>query len=76
MTVAERVAHNILANPYVGTNRRAHEPIDRWMRRAQIACYSCGGTNIGGIVEPLGWLCPMCIERHQLESRGEIGGRG
>ena len=67
MTVVDQVQYDVLANPFAGTNRGLHEPLDVWFRRAQIACYSCGSTSIGGIVEPLGWLCQSCIDRHRKE---------
>lgn len=68
MTVVDRVQYNVLANPYAGTNRRSHEPLDAWVRRAQIACYSCGSTVIGGEAKGLGWLCSSCLERHREEA--------
>lgn len=67
MTVIDRVQVNLLTNPFAGTNRGIHEPIETWVRRAEIACYACGGRNIGGVVEPIGWLCQSCIQRHRME---------
>lgn len=69
MTVVDRVQANLLANPYAGTNRRINETLDTWVRRAQIACYSCGSTNIGGLVAGIGWLCDGCVKKRVEESR-------
>lgn len=67
-TVADRVQINVLTNPFSGTNRAAHEPLEAWVRHAEIACYSCGSRNIGGVVVSLGWLCQSCISQHQKEN--------
>ena len=65
MRIVDRVQLNLLTNPYAGTNRAIHESFERWIDHAKIACYSCGSTNIGGTIEPIGWLCESCIKRHQ-----------
>jgi hypothetical protein len=69
MTVVDRVQYNLLVNPYAGTNRRRCEPIEEWVRRAEIACYACGSRAIGGITESLGWLCLSCLKQHQEETQ-------
>lgn len=42
--------------PFPGTNRRRNQPVDTWLREAQIACPLCGSTNIFEHPE-LGWAC-------------------
>lgn len=70
MTVVDRVQYNVLMNPYAGTNRGPAEPIDSWMPRAQIACYSCGACAIGGQMDSGYWLCPQCLRRYKEETGG------
>jgi hypothetical protein len=72
MTVVDRVQYNLLMNRFAGTNRGQAEPIDSWIKRAKLACYSCGSCSIGGIVKPLGWLCPSCLSQHRKEALCEV----